>query len=279
MAVPPIVAAKAATDAQKALTGDVYIRKWQTKRTVGKGKKKQTIVRDHEVHVNPLTVLVAGGVAAGGVLALAMGGWFMQKKLARSTEPASKFLITKQYDATVTYKTVVDTPAYKPWHEEQGPLIPGYWDEHFLTGWLCLTDGSEIHETTGIGVDHWFASHKGHDIVQRSEKTWIPDRYETIIVWDAEVPAVTHQEPVTTQAGWTLVTTLHGIPLRRIGDWVVPETVLSKADAANGWTYESIIRGPTEGEDQLGRYVLQVWKFTNANKHALALTDRKGFLE
>ena len=58
--IPAQLAEKAAGKASRALTGDVYVSKWQT--TKGKGKKKKVV--DRELHINPLLVIAAVGAGA-----------------------------------------------------------------------------------------------------------------------------------------------------------------------------------------------------------------------
>lgn len=77
--IPPVlaaeIAAKGKQTASKAITGDVYIRRWTTTRTTGKGKKKRTITTEHEAHVNPFSIAIGAAVTAvtvGGAL------WLMQ---------------------------------------------------------------------------------------------------------------------------------------------------------------------------------------------------------
>ena len=80
--------------AAKALTGDIYTRRWTS--VVGKGKKKKAV--DHEVRVNALTLAIAA-VGAASTAALGAGAlWLSQKKLGRT-------------DSTVVYRRSVSTPA------------------------------------------------------------------------------------------------------------------------------------------------------------------------
>jgi len=81
--IPPVlaaeIAAKGKQTASKAITGDVYIRRWTTTRTTGKGKKKRTITTEHEAHVNPLSIAIGAAVTAvtvGGAL------WLTQMRAA-----------------------------------------------------------------------------------------------------------------------------------------------------------------------------------------------------
>ena len=77
MALPPLVALKAAGSAQKALTGDIYTRRW----TEVKGKGSKAKVVEHEVRVNPVGIGL--GAAALGAAAVGVGValWVMQLKI------------------------------------------------------------------------------------------------------------------------------------------------------------------------------------------------------
>ena len=119
-AVVPL--AKGATNASqsvsKALTGDIYTRRWQTIKTMGEGKKKRTVVVDHEAHANAVSIglgVLALGAAATGV-AVAM--WLGQRKLSyKAPEGGAKmWRLVRLYDPTT--KTVVDEPATPAWDEE-----------------------------------------------------------------------------------------------------------------------------------------------------------------
>jgi len=68
------LAEKAAEKASRALTGDIYVSRWKT--TKGKGKKKKVV--DRELHINPLTAIVAVGA---GALALGVGMFATQTTL------------------------------------------------------------------------------------------------------------------------------------------------------------------------------------------------------
>jgi hypothetical protein len=105
--VVPIVAAGSAAKgtgiASKALTGDIYTRKWITTQTKGKGKKKRVVVTEHDVHVNPVAVAIAAGVTA-----LTIGGaaWILQMR-------AKPVMI----DKTESVGAAITTPAKGPWVE------------------------------------------------------------------------------------------------------------------------------------------------------------------
>ena len=120
MAVPPLIAAKAAQSAagglQKALTGDIYIRKWQSVKKRPKSKGGPQIV-DHEAHINPVMAILGLGAAATAAVA-AM--WIGQRKLSYGVPEGGAKLryLVKQYDAIGHYETVIDTPAVPEWDEE-----------------------------------------------------------------------------------------------------------------------------------------------------------------
>lgn len=130
--VAPIIAAggiKAAEHAGRALTGDIYTRRWTTVK--GTGRKKKLV--DHELRVNPVSVglgLVAAGVAAAGAAAAL---WFTQRKL--TTETGAD--IVRVWDSYgTTYKTVTTqvlvTPATEGYYattiirgQEKTMWVPG----------------------------------------------------------------------------------------------------------------------------------------------------------
>jgi len=116
MPLPPLLAAQAAGKAQKALTGDLYVRRWQSvkKRPKGKGGN---VTLDHELHINPIMVILGLGAAAtAGVVAL----WMGQRKLSYDIPEGGAKLhyIVKQYDVESHLETVVDEPAVPAWDEE-----------------------------------------------------------------------------------------------------------------------------------------------------------------
>ena len=114
MAVPPLVALKAATSAQKALTGDIYTR--TTSRVVGKGKK--AVVVDATVHVNPVGIGLGAAALAAAAVGVGVAAWVLQLKL--------KPTIVK------TYRTVIDTPAAPGgWVSDPGT---GHWSVSGNTG-------------------------------------------------------------------------------------------------------------------------------------------------
>lgn len=99
----PIIALtgkKASEEAGKALDGDIYTRRWTTKK---RGKKPEV---EHELRVNSGSLLlgaVAASVAAAGA---GIGLWFMQRKLTTTT---GKDLIRIAVRTDATYKTSEET--------------------------------------------------------------------------------------------------------------------------------------------------------------------------
>ena len=100
--VAPIIAAEAAKrgiDAGKALTGDIYTRRWTS--VVGKGKKKRVV--EHEAHLNTLSAVI---LAAGAATTAALAGaalWATGKsfKRAASTTVVRRW-VEDQKKGTVT---------------------------------------------------------------------------------------------------------------------------------------------------------------------------------
>ena len=109
----PVIAAKKGSDvASKALTGDIYVRRWTS--VPKKGKRKGVPV-EHEVRVNAVTAAVA---AVGVGLAALAGGaalWMTQQKLGKSSGFKTIIRRVRVYEATYKTVTVVDTPAHDEW--------------------------------------------------------------------------------------------------------------------------------------------------------------------
>jgi hypothetical protein len=103
----PIVAGKGKERATEALKGDIYTRRWTS--TAGKGKKKREV--EHTVHVNPLGIVVAGGIATAGALALAVAARVAGKGFSTSAPKTAKRIVD-EYEPTYEDVTVVDTPGY-----------------------------------------------------------------------------------------------------------------------------------------------------------------------
>ena len=120
MAVPPLVALKAAGSAQKALTGDLYVKRWQTVKKRPKSKGGDLAV-EHELHINPITVGVGlvGGVAVLG-LAAYVGTKALKTSGYRVVKGANKtaIRIVRLYDGVYGDVEVIDTPGQVAWIEE-----------------------------------------------------------------------------------------------------------------------------------------------------------------
>jgi len=188
MAVPPLLALKAAQTAQgslqKALTGDIYTKTWVE--TVGKGKKAKIV--EHTVHVNPVGIGL-GALAIGATATAALAAlWLAQLKLTPVRYP--------------TYKTIVDSPAVPA-----VPAIPAVYEDrpaqyrHDVAGKECSFDGliftdaqlianhTQMHLRTGDGAPHWKLVYTdvliapASIVIQKAEVPGIP-----------AIPAVTHQE-------------------------------------------------------------------------------------
>ena len=154
MAVPPLVAYKAATSAQKALTGDIYTRRWVT--VEGKGKKKRII--EHEAHINPVGIglgaLAIGAAATAGVAAL----WLAQLKLTPGRVDVIKaaYVWPSDYGYASSIYTNADQPSEVPsrvitvpakgyWSQPNSDLAPGTGDYKGVGGW---TPGAMWVETS-----------------------------------------------------------------------------------------------------------------------------------
>ena len=120
MPLPPLLAAEAAGKAQKALTGDIYTRRWVQKPKKGKHKG---IPIEHEVRVNALTGAIVGvGVATTGLL-VGVAAWMMHQKL----EKKAKVIIRRirRYEAD-PHRTVIMTARGVPVKTvlKDAPMIP-----------------------------------------------------------------------------------------------------------------------------------------------------------
>lgn len=77
----PVPQVEIARKGTRALTGDIYTRRWTTEKTVGKGKKKRKVVIEHEARVNPVSLAILAVAGAGAGL-LALGGlWMAQMRV------------------------------------------------------------------------------------------------------------------------------------------------------------------------------------------------------
>ena len=132
MPLPPILAAEAAGKAQKALTGDIYTRRWTE--VQGRGKKAKLI--ENEVRVNPvgigLGVLALGAAAGAAALAL----WVAQLRVMPVKE--------------LQYDTYIDSPAV--------PAVEAYTEE--FHEWV-LEFVSDISIPSGLPPPDLPGSHAG----------------------------------------------------------------------------------------------------------------------
>ena len=179
MALPPLLALKATGTAQgglqKALTGDIYSRKWVEVR--GKGAKAKII--EHEAHLNPVG-LGLGAVALGGAALLGLGAlWMAQLKL--------KPTLVK------TYKTVIDVPEVPAYNEHVPIAEVGHWADNtvsvgepirtwvpgvWLRGVYKPGEWMTYRKVETVPGQHWVVDvEQGYDIIPH-----------------AAIPAVTHQE-------------------------------------------------------------------------------------
>jgi len=161
------LAAQAAGKAQKALTGDIYTRRWVS--VEGKGKKAKLV--EHEAHLNPLiAVLGLGAAATAGVAAL----WLAQLKLTPVHHQ--------------TYKTVIDTPAYT----ETRPIAEvGHWADNVVV--VGKMDPIWIEGTWIKGIykpGRWITPDK---VQTAPGQHWVVD----VAAGVDKIPhaAITHQEP------------------------------------------------------------------------------------
>jgi hypothetical protein len=101
---------------QKALTGDLYVKRWQSVKKRPKSKGGPLVV-DHELHINPLTALLAGAVAVGGAAVLGVGAYvFGVRANVSSTKVVRRIL--DEYEPVYETVTIVDVPAVPAWDEE-----------------------------------------------------------------------------------------------------------------------------------------------------------------
>jgi len=139
--VAPIVAAKAvqgSVEAAKALTGDIYTRRWQSK-----PKKKGQAPVEHELKLNAVSAAALALGAGAAVTAAGVGLWLMQRKV---TSTAGKTL-TRIIDYTDTTYTV---------YTQRGlPIRRGKRDDGRSRTQRCLTKGEAAHytwqSTRGLG--------------------------------------------------------------------------------------------------------------------------------
>jgi hypothetical protein len=174
MAVPPLVALKATGSAQKALTGDLYVKRWQTVKKRSKAQGGNVAV-DHELHINPVGIAIAGAAATAAAAILGLGAYMMGARLkVNSGEGAKtvKRIVDIYPPGTDANCTIIDTPA---------------WTET---------------------IEHEGSSHQEHDIAYTGEHrdVWIPETNIKGIIkpgyW-AEIPITTELE--TTHTVWDLM--------------------------------------------------------------------------
>ena len=116
MPLPPLLAADAAGKAQKALSGDLYVRRWQSVKKRPKSKGGPLVV-DHELHVNPIMVAAAAGVGLLGAAVLGVGAYVFGVR-AKVSETKTVRRILDEYTPIYEMVTVVDEPAIPAWVEE-----------------------------------------------------------------------------------------------------------------------------------------------------------------
>ena len=143
--IPAQLAEKAAGKASRALTGDVYVSKWQT--TKGKGKKKKVV--DRELHINPLLVIAAVGA---GVLAVGVGMFATQATL--KAKYGHKFAVINKLQGRpgVPAWDGIDfekakTMTYQKFH----PSVPG--TGHYITVTFPATGKTNMYTLTDIWWD------------------------------------------------------------------------------------------------------------------------------
>jgi len=254
--------------ASKALTGDIYTRKWTTSKVVGKGKKKKTVVIDHELKANPVSVglgLLAVGAAATGV-GIAM--WLTQRKLIHGVPEggAKKRYIVKRYYPVYKTVTVVDVPAVpgKPaWNEYRTGTAPNYIKVR------VDKNGFSQEEAEAFGI-HWVFDHL--------DERYIGEKITTYSFYhDAEpgTPAETHTEDRVKTAGKTVVMTNRFVPR---GSYATFDEAINKMQARH--------KNPVNlKETRLvwvelrGTKILRHFMEFTTDGNTLGLEGRKGFLE
>ncbi len=112
-------AQNASQTASKVLTHDLYVKKWTTVKTKGKGKKKQVTPVEHELHINPVSIAIIGAAATAGVAALALGLWLSGNKAKLGGTKVVKRIVD-EYQPVYKTVTVVDVPAVS--------AIEGHWE-------------------------------------------------------------------------------------------------------------------------------------------------------
>lgn len=245
----PIIAAKKGGDAlNKALTGDLYVRRWTS--TKGTGKKKREI--EHEAHVNPLVLgfaaVAAGVTAVGAGVAL----WMMQRKVDVN-DYHYIYLIVDQMDTTYKEVQVVVTEAYTydrlVWHE------PVYYTEKIP-----------------IAYDD-----EGNPIAWKTVETLVTEGYTTTVT--ETVPAVYETRTVVDKPGYYIVKNGRGIPYMRKegvafeGNLTTPANVLTQKQSSLNYTFNGIMHP----EVAIKGGVRKWWRFISTDKKSVSLGEREGF--
>jgi len=207
MAVPPLVALKAAGTAQKALTGDMFTR--TTSKVVGKGKKARVV--EDTFHINPVTAGIGLAATAVGV---GLAAWILQLKLAPQR--------------VNTYKTVVDVPEVP--EQKQWVTVNDEWVEPVevqgaFLGVRCNLDGAEnTLADPAENSRNWYGYHTPHGLTNIYGTRTLAGYWKThkeLQVTAAAIPAVTHQEVTSTtkkfsieqRRGFSMTETLEGMPV------------------------------------------------------------------
>ena len=171
--IPPVlaaeIAAKGKQTASKAITGDVYIRRWTTTRTTGKGKKKRTITTEHEAHVNPLSIAIGAAVTAatvGGAL------WLAQMRAAPVMvigAVTDKAVVTRTQTARAAWTTpgipaVFRNVEVKTWVANENADLPNYYGPkgEYVSSWKSVLVSNAVPEVHHPAVpDIWTVTRLG----------------------------------------------------------------------------------------------------------------------
>jgi len=184
MAVPPLVALKAAGTAQKALTGDMFTR--TTSKVVGKGKKARVV--EDTFHINPVTAGIGLAATAVGV---GLAAWILQLKLAPQR--------------VNTYKTVVDFPEQTGWVTKNIEWIPEKTISDVFLGVRCNLDGAEnTLANPAENSRNWYGYHTPHGLTKLYGTRTLAGYWRTEKVLEVTAPAVTHQELVGTKKAFSI---------------------------------------------------------------------------
>lgn len=237
-----IIAAKGAEKASKALTGDIYVRKWTS--VSGKGKHKKAV--EHEVRVNAVTGAV---VAVGAALTAGLGMaalWMAQRKLSRKTTDDGDYghdlvLVLDIYDTTYKTVTVVDEPAYDE---------TLYWQ--VIRGTPTLISKETYDSLLGTGAV----------------------LYTDVVHYDA----VTHEETVVDVPGYAYVKSKRGVPYKKV-DSPNYTNVLTQYQLSKGYVWKEETKSVSlydKDDKKIGNRVW--WRFHTDQKQTYELGERTGFL-